>query len=48
MNKLEATVRLKCPRCHEGEMFENKNFLHKLINFILIIMLIISFMVFQF
>lgn len=25
MNKLEATVKLKCPRCHEGELFENKN-----------------------
>jgi uncharacterized protein (DUF983 family) len=26
MNKLEATVKLKCPRCHEGELFENKSF----------------------
>lgn len=26
MNKLEATVKLKCPRCHEGELFENKRF----------------------
>jgi uncharacterized protein (DUF983 family) len=25
MNKLEATVKMKCPRCHEGELFITKN-----------------------
>src|SRR6218665_2951337 len=25
MNKVEATIRMKCPRCHEGEVFKNKN-----------------------
>ena len=25
MNKLEATIQMKCPRCHEGEVFETKN-----------------------
>ena len=25
MNKVEAAVRMKCPRCHEGEVFETKN-----------------------
>lgn len=25
MNKLEATIRMKCPRCREGEVFETKN-----------------------
>ncbi|MBA4851690.1 DUF983 domain-containing protein [Emticicia sp. BO119] len=25
MNKFEATLRMKCPRCHEGEVFETKN-----------------------
>jgi uncharacterized protein (DUF983 family) len=25
MNKIEAAVRMKCPRCHEGEIFETKN-----------------------
>ncbi len=25
MNKLEATVKMKCPRCHEGDIFESKN-----------------------
>jgi uncharacterized protein (DUF983 family) len=25
MNVIEATVKLKCPRCREGEIFETKN-----------------------
>jgi uncharacterized protein (DUF983 family) len=25
MNKIEATIRMKCPRCHEGDLFETKN-----------------------
>lgn len=25
MNKLEATIKMKCPRCQEGEIFETKN-----------------------
>lgn len=25
MSKIEATVKMKCPRCHEGEIFETKN-----------------------
>ncbi len=25
MNKLEAAIKMKCPRCHEGEIFETKN-----------------------
>ncbi|MFN3850867.1 MAG: DUF983 domain-containing protein [Spirosomataceae bacterium] len=25
MNKLEATIKMKCPRCHEGDIFESKN-----------------------
>ena len=25
MNKLEATLKMKCPRCHDGELFVSKN-----------------------
>ena len=25
MNKVEAAIRMKCPRCHKGEVFETKN-----------------------
>ncbi|WP_337043267.1 DUF983 domain-containing protein [Emticicia sp. 17c] len=25
MNKIEAAVKMKCPRCHEGDIFETKN-----------------------
>ncbi|AFK02702.1 hypothetical protein Emtol_1556 [Emticicia oligotrophica DSM 17448] len=25
MNKLEATVKMKCPKCHKGDLFENNN-----------------------
>jgi len=25
MNKLEAAIKMKCPRCHEGDVFETKN-----------------------
>lgn len=25
MNKLEAAVKMKCPKCYEGDIFESKN-----------------------
>ncbi len=25
MNKVEATIKMKCPRCHKGDLFETKN-----------------------
>ena len=25
MNKLEATIRMKCPKCGEGDVFQTKN-----------------------
>ncbi|WP_337040974.1 DUF983 domain-containing protein [Emticicia sp. 17c] len=25
MNKVEAALKMKCPRCHEGDIFETKN-----------------------
>ena len=25
MNKLEAALKMKCPKCHEGDLFESKN-----------------------
>ncbi len=25
MNKIDATIKMKCPRCHEGDLFETKN-----------------------